>query len=27
MLDAAGLDGCDPADTLRNGSAMDRFGR
>jgi thymidine phosphorylase len=27
MLDAAGLDGCDPADTLRDGSAMDRFGR
>ena len=25
MLDAAGLDGVDPADTLRDGSAMDRF--
>jgi thymidine phosphorylase len=25
MLDAAGLDGCDPADTLRDGSAMDCF--
>ncbi len=25
MLDAAGLDGVDPADTLRNGAAMDRF--
>ncbi|OKH64880.1 pyrimidine-nucleoside phosphorylase, partial [Mycobacterium sp. SWH-M3] len=25
MLDAAGIDGVDPADTLRDGSAMDRF--
>jgi thymidine phosphorylase len=25
MLDAAGLDGIDPAETLRDGSAMDRF--
>jgi thymidine phosphorylase len=25
MLDAAGLDGIDPADTLKDGSAMDRF--
>ncbi len=25
MLDAAGLDGVDPAETLRNGVAMDRF--
>ncbi len=25
MLDAAGLDGVDPAQTLRDGSAMDRF--
>src|SRR6202008_1486749 len=25
MLDAAGLDGIDPAQTLRDGSAMDRF--
>ncbi|SUC99300.1 thymidine phosphorylase [Mycolicibacterium phlei] len=25
MLDAAGLDGVDPADTLRDGTAMDRF--
>ncbi|MGH3674184.1 MAG: thymidine phosphorylase [Mycobacterium sp.] len=25
MVDAAGLDGMDPAQTLRNGSAMDRF--
>jgi thymidine phosphorylase len=25
MLDAAGLDGVDPADTLQDGSAMDRF--
>jgi thymidine phosphorylase len=25
MLDAAGLDGMDPAQTLRDGSAMDRF--
>jgi thymidine phosphorylase len=25
MLEAAGLDGVDPAETLRNGSAMDRF--
>jgi thymidine phosphorylase len=25
MLDAAGIDGTDPADTLRDGSAMDRF--
>jgi thymidine phosphorylase len=25
MLDAAGLDGVDPAHTLRDGSAMDRF--
>jgi thymidine phosphorylase len=25
MLDVAGLDGVDPADTLRDGSAMDRF--
>jgi thymidine phosphorylase len=25
MLDAAGLDACDPADTLRDGSAMDCF--
>jgi thymidine phosphorylase len=25
MLDAAGIDGCDPADTLRDGSAMDCF--
>ena len=25
MLDAAGLDGVDPAETLRDGSAMDRF--
>lgn len=25
MLDAAGIDGIDPADTLRDGSAMDRF--
>ena len=25
MLDAAGLDGRDPADTLRDGSAMDSF--
>jgi thymidine phosphorylase len=25
MLDAAGLDGLDPAETLRDGSAMDRF--
>ncbi|AKS36768.1 pyrimidine-nucleoside phosphorylase [Mycolicibacterium goodii] len=25
MLDAAGVDGVDPADTLRDGSAMDRF--
>ncbi|MCV7223674.1 thymidine phosphorylase [Mycolicibacterium elephantis] len=27
MLDAAGLDGVDPAETLRDGSAMDRFRR
>lgn len=27
MLDAAGIDGVDPADTLRDGSAMDRFRR
>jgi thymidine phosphorylase len=26
MLDAAGLDGVDPANTLRDGSAMDHFG-
>jgi thymidine phosphorylase len=25
MLDLAGIDGCDPAQTLRDGSAMDRF--
>ncbi|KLI09744.1 pyrimidine-nucleoside phosphorylase [Mycolicibacterium conceptionense] len=25
MLDAAGIDGADPAETLRDGSAMDRF--
>lgn len=25
MLDAAGIDGVDPADTLRDGTAMDRF--
>ena len=25
MLDAAGIDGTDPAQTLRDGSAMDRF--
>ncbi len=25
MLDAAGVDGVDPAQTLRDGSAMDRF--
>ena len=25
MLDAAGLDGVDPAETLQDGSAMDRF--
>ncbi|WP_084356380.1 thymidine phosphorylase [Mycolicibacterium wolinskyi] len=25
MVDAAGIDGVDPADTLRDGSAMDRF--
>ena len=25
MLDAAGIDGIDPAQTLRDGSAMDRF--
>ncbi|CAJ1507801.1 thymidine phosphorylase [[Mycobacterium] burgundiense] len=27
MLDAAGIDGVDPAETLRDGSAMDRFER
>ncbi|KAA0104595.1 thymidine phosphorylase [Mycolicibacterium sp. P1-5] len=25
MLDLAGIDGCDPAETLRDGTAMDRF--
>ena len=25
MLEAAGIDGCDPAQTLRDGTAMDRF--
>jgi len=27
MLDLAGVDGCDPAQTLRDGTAMDRFRR
>ncbi len=27
MLDLAGIDGCDPAETLRDGTAMDRFAR
>jgi thymidine phosphorylase len=27
MLDLAGIDGCDPAETLRTGTAMDRFRR
>jgi thymidine phosphorylase len=27
MLTLAGIDGCDPADTLRDGTAMDRFRR
>lgn len=27
MLELAGIDGCDPAQTLRDGTAMDRFRR